>query len=173
MNANTAQLRDRLTGALIGLARATDGNEHLISDSSTAVVVESLSATLTGANSDHATLTSLLHRVEEEKQKMVPNCFSCTSPCGRTSEYDMQKLQKAPQDVQRLKFQLLQGIRDMALHVRRAAALGLHDKAVDDFFYKALIVIGMDEFGAEELLPILEEWKAVNLKCTTLSDSCE
>ena len=35
-----------MTGALIGLARATDGNEHLISQASTAVIVEGLSATL-------------------------------------------------------------------------------------------------------------------------------
>ena len=41
---DTAQLQDRLTGSLIGLARATEGNEHFLSDSTAAVVVEGLFA---------------------------------------------------------------------------------------------------------------------------------
>lgn len=170
MHPETSQLRDKLTGALIGLARATDGNEHLISDSSTNLVVESLIATSPSADSDPTVLTSLLCRVEEEKRKMVPNCFECASPCGRTSDYDMRKLRNIPRDAQTLKHQLLQGIRDMAAHARRAAALGCHDKTVDDFFYKALIVIGMDDFGTAELLPLVEEWKSTNQKVLFLSE---
>ena len=37
------ELRARLTGALIGLARATDGNEHLINPSATAAVLDTAS----------------------------------------------------------------------------------------------------------------------------------
>ena len=54
--ADTAEIQDQLTGALIGLARATDGNEHLISQSSTAVIVEGLFATLTNVNFDDQSL---------------------------------------------------------------------------------------------------------------------
>ena len=32
MGADTAQLQDELTGALIGLARATEGNENLVNE---------------------------------------------------------------------------------------------------------------------------------------------
>ena len=42
--ADTAELQDKLTGALIGLARATEGNEHVVSDSTAAVIVEGLFA---------------------------------------------------------------------------------------------------------------------------------
>ena len=31
-SANTARLQDELTGALIGLARAAEGNEHLVNE---------------------------------------------------------------------------------------------------------------------------------------------
>ena len=37
-SADTAKLQDRLTGSLIGLARATDGNDHLISDLNTTTI---------------------------------------------------------------------------------------------------------------------------------------
>ena len=52
---------------------------------------------------------------------------------------------------------LLLGIRGMAADAYRAAALGHHEQEVDRFFYKALIVIGMDDWTAEQLLPVVLE----------------
>ena len=43
---NNQLLRDVLTGALIGIARAVDGNEHLISAATNQIVQEGLSALL-------------------------------------------------------------------------------------------------------------------------------
>ena len=149
----TARLRDKLIGALIGLARATDGNEHLISESSTAVIVESLLA----ADKDPGTLNGLLERVEAEKKKMVPDCFTCAAPCGKNNDYDMDKLRTAGEEIRSLKGLLLLGIRGMAADAYRAAALGHHEQEVDRFFYKALIVIGMDDWTAEQLLPVVLE----------------
>ena len=167
---DTAQLQDRLTGALIGLARATDGNEHLISKGSTEVIVESLFATLTNVNFDNAALEKLLERVEEEKRKMVPDCFVCASPCGKNNDYDMDNLWNADEDIRSLKSLILFGIRGMAAYAYHAAVLGYHDDTVDRFLYKALIAIGMEDFGMEELLPIVLEVGEVNLKCMALLD---
>ena len=168
--ADTAELQDKLTGALIGLARATDGNEHLINPSATAVVVESLFATLTNVNFDNDALTGLLNRVEEEKRKMIPDCFACVSPCGKNNNYDMAKLWNADEDIRSLKSLILFGIRGMAAYAYHAAVLGYHEREVDRFFYKALIAVGMDDFGMEELLPIVMEVGEVNLKCMALLD---
>ena len=168
--ADTAQLQDALTGALIGLARATDGNEHLISATATTVIVESLLATLTNVNFDNDALTALLNRVEEEKRKMVPDCFTCASPCGKNNDYDLGKLWNAEEDVRSLKSLILFGIRGMAAYAYHAAVLGYRDDTVDRFFYKALIAIGMDDFGMDELLPIVMEVGEVNLKCMALLD---
>ena len=73
--ADTAQIQDDLTGSLIGLARATEGNDHMISDSTATVIVEGLFATLTNVNFDNDALLAIMERVEIEKQKLVPNCF--------------------------------------------------------------------------------------------------
>ena len=40
------ELQDKLTGSLIGLPRTTESNEHVVSDSTAAVIVESMFATL-------------------------------------------------------------------------------------------------------------------------------
>ena len=71
--ADTAELQDKLTGALIGLARATEGNEHVVSDSTATVVVEGLFATLTNVNFDNDAILAIMDRVELEKQKLVPS----------------------------------------------------------------------------------------------------
>ena len=168
--ADTAQIQDQLTGALIGLARATDGNEHLISETSTAVIVESLFATLTNVNFDNAALEKLLGRVEAEKKKMVPDCLVCGSPCGKTDDYDMENLWNADEDIRSLKSLILFGIRGVAAYAYHAAVLGYHESAVDRFFYKALTAIGMDAWGMEELLPIVLEVGEVNLKCMAMLD---
>lgn len=167
---DTAQLQDELTGALIGLARATDGNEHLISKSSDAVVIESLFATLTNVNFDNDRLQTLIEQVAEEKEKMVPGCFSCASPCAKNDAFDMQQLWNGEEDVRSLKSLILFGIRGIAAYAYHAAVLGYQDKTVNRFFYKALIVIGMDDLTIEKLLPIVLEVGEVNLKCMELLD---
>lgn len=158
-------LRDKLMGCLVGLARATDGNEHLISPSSTDVIVKSLSADC----HDSSELEALLKRVEEEKRKMVPDCFRCASPCGKNSDYDMDRLWKAEEDVRSLKLLLIRGIRDLAVCASRAAAQGHYDQETERFFYKALIVIGMDDFSREDLLPFAQELRELNQSCAAVT----
>ena len=168
--ADTARLQDKLTGALIGLARAADGNEHLVNDRITKLVVEGLFATLTNVNFDNGALQKLIWRAEAAKQQMVPNCFTCAMPCGRTGDYDMEKLWNAEADVRSLKSLILFGIRGIAAYAYHAALLGYKDEAVHKFLYKALFAIGMDDWGMDLLLPIVLEVGEVNLKCMAMLD---
>ncbi len=167
--AATAELQDKLTGALIGLARATEGNETLVSASTDQAVLEGLFATLTNVNFDNEAIAALIKRVNEEKEKLVPNCASCASPCGRNNDYDMRNLWTADADIRSLKSLILFGIRGMAAYAYHAAVLGYTDKDVNRFFYKALFSIGMD-WGMNELLPIVLEVGEINLKCMALLD---
>lgn len=160
-------LRDQLTGALIGLARVTDGNEHLITPATTAVITESLSV-LSNPSHDPAEFTRLLTCVVDQKRCMVPDCFSCASPCGKNSDYDMNLLHTAQEDIRALKYAILHVIQEIAASAHPAAALGYHNSAADRFFYKALIVIGMDDYEKEDLLPILQEADNMKLACATL-----
>ena len=169
-NADTAEIQDKLTGSLIGLARATEGNEHMVSDSTAAVIVEGLFATLTNVNFDNDALLAIIGKVDAEKQKLVPECYKCASSCGRNNEYDMRKLWNADEDIRSLKSLILFGIRGVAAYAYHAAVLGYKDESIHKFLYKALFAIGMDDWGMEELLPIVLEVGEVNLKCMAMLD---
>jgi hydroxylamine reductase len=134
------------------------------------VIVEGLFATLTNVNFDHDALLALLDRVETEKKKLVPECFRCASSCGRNNDYDMRRLWSAQEDIRSLKSLILFGIRGVAAYAYHAAVLGRKDETIHQFLYKALIAIGIDEFGMEELLPIVLEVGEVNLKCMAMLD---
>ena len=168
--ADTAQIQDKLTGSLIGLARATEGNDHMVSDSTAAVIVEGLFATLTNVNFDNDALLAIMDKVDVEKRKLVPECYKCASACGRNNDYDMQKLWNANEDIRSLKSLILFGIRGVAAYAYHAAVLGYKDEAIHKFLYKALFAIGMDDWGMEELLPIVLEVGEVNFRCMAMLD---
>ncbi|NCC45004.1 MAG: hydroxylamine reductase, partial [Clostridia bacterium] len=166
-DAVTAALQDELTGALIGLAKSCQNNER--TENTTRIIVEGLFATVTNVNFNNDTLKAMIEKVREEKQKIVPDCSVCASPCGNTDDYDMKKLWEADEDIRSLKSLILFGIRGMAAYAYHALVLGYEDEQVNEFFYKALSVISYD-MGMGELLPIVLEVGEVNLKCMELLD---
>lgn len=171
MKSEITGLRDQLTGILIGIARAVDGNEHLLSDSTDKIVREGLAATFSEADLRSDLLTALIQRAENEKRNLIPGCYKCASPCGKNSNYDMRRLWDADEDICSLKLLLLCGIRSMAASACRAAALGHTDQAVNRFFYQALFAVGEESFGVQELLPITMKFGTVNLRCEALLNS--
>ena len=167
--ADTARLQDALTGALIGLARATEGNEPFVTAAMDDLVVEALFATITNVNFNDETLRALIARVDDAKRTLVPDCYSCGASCGRNADYDMNSLWQADEDIRSLKSLILFGIRGIAAYAYHAAALGYRDEKVNRFFYKALFSVGAD-WGMDTLLPIVMEVGEVNLACMALLD---
>lgn len=167
-SADAARLQDELTGALIGLARATD-NAPDVNDGTWRLMIEGLFATVTNVGFDTAAIRALLDRVHAEKARLVPNCALCAAPCGRTGDYDMAQLWGAQEDIRSLKSQILFGVRGMAAYAHQAMVLGETDAAVNDFFAKALFAVGED-WGTDELLPVLMEVGEQNLRCMAMLD---
>ena len=168
---DTARLQDQLTGALVGLARAMEGNEDQAVDSTNQLLLEGLFATLTNVNFDNQRFRCLLDWVEVEKQRIIPMCYSCVMPCGRNNAYDMEKLWKEPdQDIRSLKSLILFGIRGVAAYAYHAWLLGYKDESITRFLYKALVTIGIEGLGMDRLLPIVLEVGQVNLTCMALLD---
>lgn len=132
-------LQSKLIGALVGLARATDGNPHLITAEVTAVVRECLKASPSGEEA----LQYFLRRVEEAKKHMVPDCFLCANPCGRTSAYDLSRIDQAEPDIRNVKFRILRELQE--------SAEGELEKPQENLLYRGLIAIGMEDCSAEEL----------------------
>ena len=166
-SAEVANLQDQLTGALIGLARAADTN--VPTASTHRAVIEGLFTTLTNVNFNEETVRRQIDAVGREKAALTPDCGACACPCGRTDEYDMNLLWEADEDIRSLKSLILFGLRGMAAYAYHALVLGYTDEEVNRFFYEGLFAIGED-WGMEELLPIVMKVGQMNLKCMALLD---
>ena len=167
-SADVAGLQDELTGALIGLARAAD-NSPEVGDGTWRLMIEGLFTTVTNVSFNAATISELIDAVHAEKARLVPGCSECASACGKNNDYDMTQLWDANEDVRSLKSLILFGIRGMAAYAHHAMVLGYTDDEVNSFFAKALFAIGED-WGMDELLPIVMEVGEKNLKCMALLD---
>ena len=166
--ADTAQLQDELTGALIGLARAVD-DTSAVSKKTWQTIIEGLFTTITNVSFDNAAIEDMIQKVRAEKDSLVGDCNKCQSPCGRTDEYDMQQLWNADEDIRSLKSLILFGIRGMAAYAYHAYVLNFEDPEVNQFFCEALFKIGYAE-SMDELLPTVLKVGEINLKCMALLD---
>ncbi len=153
----TAALRDRLAGALIGLSRATYGNEHLVTESTCQGILAGLLTA--GERRDAAALSAAIDRADEEKRALVPMCYLCASPCGRTSNYDMDLLWDAEEPIRTLKLQILSGLCDLAAHTHGDGARVYREDPVRELLFRALFVVGED-WEADELQPVVQELTA-------------
>lgn len=167
-SADTAKLQDKLTGALIGLARATDGNTTPF-DSTWKTIIKGLFTTITNVSFNDESICAVINEIHREKEKLVPQCGSCGAPCGRNNDFDMDELWNAPEDVRSLKSLILFGLRGMAAYAYHAMVLGYSNDELNRFFYKGLFALGED-WGMDELLPIVMEVGKYNLVCMEMLD---
>ena len=77
--ADVAGLQDQLTGALIGLARATDGNTQPTEDTYK-LLVKGLFTTITNVNFNEVTIQALIDEVHAEKEKLVAGMMITRCP---------------------------------------------------------------------------------------------
>ena len=166
--AEVAELQDQLTGALVGLSRAVD-NAPDTNEGTWRLMIEGLFTTVTNVNFNEKTIRDLIDRVHAEKARLIPNCSGCPSSCDRNDDYDMAQLWTAQEDIRSLKSLILFGVRGMAAYAYHAMVLGYTDEEVNRFFAKALFAVGED-WGMDELLPIVMEVGEKNLQCMALLD---
>ena len=168
--ADTANLQDELTGALISFARAAEKNRDLVTDTDDRLVIEGLFTTLTNVNFNNDTIIDKINQVEKEKERFAASCLGSCSACENSRNFDMRELWEADEDIRSLKSLILFGIRGVAAYAYHAAVLGYRDEKINRFFYKALSAVGGKDLGMEELLPIVMEVGEINLICMALLD---
>lgn len=159
--ADTALLQDSLTGGLIGLARVATTKREKASQKTYRLLVEGLFSTLTNVNFDNDDLEGQLARVEEEKRSLGGQ---------DVADYDMNLLWDADEDIRSLKSLILFGIRGVAAYACHAALLGYTSANVNSFVCTALCAIGRDDWGMDELLPVVMKVGEINLECMELLD---
>ena len=147
MNPINHTLFDTLRGAIIGLARATEGNEDLITESTNRTMQDALAMEI---DADETALFDMLDRIRDEKRKLVPNCFDCAMPCGRTSDFDMNMLANETPTLQKAKIELLALLQALA----KNAPL---DAQTMRIFYQALNFIGYDSATTEQIYKLTKK----------------
>ena len=165
--ANTANLQDKLTGALIGLAKACGNNQK--TENTDRIIIEGLFTTVTNVNFNDNTLEEMIEKVHREKERIAPGCAACISRCDSTDDYNMDELWNSDEDIRSLKSLILFGIRGMAAYAYHGLVLGYEDSEVNEFFYRALSVISYD-LSSDKLLETVLKVGEVNLKCMELLD---
>lgn len=171
-SADVANLQDKLTGALIGLARATEGKttgEQGLRAETFRMITEGLFATITNVSFDAEAIQNMIDKVEKEKNRLSSGCSACGTPCGKTNDYTLDNLWQAEEDIRSLKSLILFGIRGMAAYAYHALMLDYTDEEINLFFCEALYKIGYEE-TKEELLPTVLRVGEINLKCMALLD---
>ncbi len=152
-----AILQDKLTGAMIGLARSLQ--ETNPTKNTSKLLIKGLFTTITNVNFNEKTLRELIDEVHVEKEKLSSACL----------DYDMTLLWTADEDIRSLKSLILFGIRGMAAYAYHAGVLGYHNDEVNEFIVKALVAIGED-WNMERLLPIVMEVGKTNYICMEMLD---
>ncbi len=160
--AGTAKLQDMLTGALIGLARAADGNEARVTSATDKLILKGLFTTVTNVNFNNDTIQAIIDDIHTEASRL--------SDGADVRDYDMQQLWNAHEDIRSLKSLILFGLRGMSAYTHHSAVLGYTDETVLAFFYQGLRAIGQDDLGMNELLPIVMKLGEVNLTGMALLD---
>lgn len=166
-SADVAKLQDKLTGALIGLAKVAA--DHQPTASTHKVMIEGLFTTLTNVNFNEETILSQIEAVRREKNTLILGSSFCSSFDGSDDEYDMNGLWTDHEDIRSLKSLILFGLKGIAAYAYHAFVLGYSDEEVNRFFYEGLLAVSQ-ELDMGQLLPTVMKVGEINLKCMELLD---
>lgn len=133
---------NKIISALIGLVGACNNNPK--TENTDRVVIKALAFSLTHPEADVETLQALIEEIHTEKYTIAPNCAVCQTPCGNTSDYDMNRIHSAETDVRDLKLKMLSALRELAADLyscQKADVLSAEDMEI---FYQVLAYVSFD-----------------------------
>lgn len=156
-----ANLQDELTGAMILLAKVAQ--KHAPTKNTYRLITEGLFTTVTNVSFDNDSLQEMVKQVEQDRAAISADSTTCEN-------FDMAKIWDTNEDIRSLKTLILLGIRGVAAYAYHAQTLGYESEGVNRFFIKALAALAEEEYGMDELLPLVLETGEINLKVMELLD---
>ena len=147
-------MEDKIVGALVGLAGACNNNPK--TENTDTVVIKALAFPLLNPQAEADALQEMTEEIYSEKYAVAPGCATCQSPCGNTSDYNMNRIYNAEDSIRILKLQLLSDLQNLAWDLYRNDKTNLLPQESMELFYKVLIYISFD-MEKEGLLAFLEE----------------
>lgn len=160
-SAETSRLQDELTGALIGLAKASVNKS--VDEDIQRLMVEGLAATAAHTDFDNEKLMELTKTAKVAKTKFVPKFGNLNASLKVPDDFDIRMIWQKSPDIRSLKSLLLFGIRGIALYANESRALGMKNREATGFFHKALIALGANHFK-EDYYDLLKEMGGIALR---------
>ena len=159
--ASTSNLQDELTASLIELAQMIGTSENALADT---LICEGLFTAVTNVNFDDADLTHKIEAVQNAIKQAQHSNFEAMPA------FNMDTIWEAQEDIRSLKSLILFGIRGAAAYAYHAHVLGYATKEADAFFREALCALANQDFGMDELLPLVLETGRINYVCMEILD---
>ncbi len=129
------RLNDPLLGALIGVAKASEGKT--LETSTGDALIEGLRMAFGSQNPNEEAAAAMIERLQKEKHVMSPDCAACQYPCGRTDDFDMDEVYGASEQLRDAKLRLLTQLGRAAASLRPAHA----DADTRQFLSESLFLI--------------------------------
>ena len=133
---------DQIISALIGLVGACNNNPK--TEKTDPLAIKALAFPLVRPEADDEAIQALIAEIYKEKYTVAPGCASCQTPCGNTSDYDMNRIYDAEADIRDLKIKILSALKELAAEIYRGNKVDALSAESIDFFYKALVYISLD-----------------------------
>ena len=154
----TEEIRQKLTGAVIGLARTCENNEK--TESTDRVFLEAL--TMAGDwSASIFDMSEMLEKarkyekVRNEKYTVSPGCVTCAAPCGNTDDYDMENLWKESEEIGAFKNTILMVICQTAAKLYHADQT--EESETVKLLFRALRMISFEGWDVAGLIPVMVE----------------
>ena len=88
--------------------------------------------------------SALIEEIYAEKYTIAPGCAVCQTPCGNTSDYDMNRIYNADADICSLKLKILSTLEEVAADLYSHQKMDVLTEESIELFYKALAYTGYD-----------------------------
>ena len=137
-----------IISSLIGLTGAVSNNGK--KEDTDAVVLKAL-LNISSENPDEDAGMEEQEKIIEAKFRISPDCRVCKKPCGNTSDYDMEKFDRCPEEIKAVKLGIIDALHEYALSHQDAAE-------VPDEVYRGIAYLGF-VMSLEQYEEVLEDLK--------------
>ena len=120
------------------------------------MLIKALAFPLTQPNANARALQEIIEDIHTEKFAIAPSCAVCQTPCGNTSDYDMNRISNAEEDIRNLKLEILSRLQELAAELYRCKKTDSLPPESMGLFYKALAYVSFD-MEKESLLAFYKE----------------
>ena len=133
---------DKIISALIGLVGACNNNPK--TENTDKVIIKALAFSTAKIETGSENLQTLIEEIYTEKYTVAPGCATCQTPCGNTSDYDMNRIYDAKADIRDLKLKILSALKELAAELYSLQKSDMMPVESMEIFYKALSYVSFD-----------------------------